>query len=119
MTDLHYRSECPVARILEVLGDKWTLLVVRDLMIFERRTFKQLCESNEGIPTNILSDRLKRLMEHGLADREQYQEHPPRYEYTLTDRGRSLRPILKNLADWGIEHLGGQPLPGSRKKDLA
>lgn len=115
MISEHYRSECAVCRTLEVLGDKWTLLVVRDLFLNERLSFKQLSESFEGIPTNTLSDRLHRLMDHGLVEREPYQDRPVRYEYMLTRKGRSLLPVLKTLAKWGEDHLGGTYDPDSAK----
>jgi DNA-binding HxlR family transcriptional regulator len=108
MTEHHHSSNCAVAKTLALLGDKWTLLVVRELMLKRGLTFKVLTENINGIRSNILSDRLKRLMEHGLLERHPYQERPPRYAYTLTKRGVSLRPILIALAVWGADHLGGE-----------
>lgn len=102
-----YRSPCPIARTLDVLGDKWTLVVMRDVLIFKRRTFADFSRSGEHIPTNILSDRLKRLVEFGMLEKKPYQENPTRYEYLPTEKGRSARPILKSLGEFGRTHLGG------------
>src|ERR1700752_3498096 len=84
-----YGQACPVAKAVEVVGDRWTLLLVRDMLSAPRR-FQDLQQSLPGIPPNILSDRLKLMDEHGLATRCFYSEHPPRAEYALTDRGRDL-----------------------------
>ena len=87
------RSPCPIANALDLLGDKWTLLVIRDLLFFGRRRFNELQSSPEGIPTNILSDRLRRLEEHGVLVKVPYQTRPPRHEYHLTPKGADLLPI--------------------------
>jgi DNA-binding HxlR family transcriptional regulator len=102
-----FRSTCSIARTLELVGDKWTLLVVRDLMWHGKQTFQALQDSAEHMPSNILSDRLKKLAEWGLVRREAYQQNPPRYEYKLTNEGRSLEPILLQIMAWGHSHLGG------------
>jgi DNA-binding HxlR family transcriptional regulator len=85
------------------MGDRWTLLIVRDLFKGKRR-FSEFLESGEGIKTNILTERLKRLEGAGLVDRVAYQNRPPRYEYRLTRTGRSLSPVLKSMYDWGRKH---------------
>jgi DNA-binding HxlR family transcriptional regulator len=97
------RSDCPVACTLDLIGDRWTLLIIRDLFQQKHR-FSQFLESGEGIKTNILSERLKRLEAAGLVERARYQEHPPRYEYHLTEAGRSLSPILEAMYSWGRQH---------------
>ena len=102
-----FRSRCSIARSLEILGDKWTLLVVRDLMWHGKHTFQGLQGSEERMPTNLLSQRLKRLMEWGVVDREAYQDRPVRYRYYLTSRGMALEPILLQIMGWGHVHLGG------------
>ncbi|HED12425.1 MAG TPA: transcriptional regulator [Gammaproteobacteria bacterium] len=105
MTDCK-RSRCPVACTLDLLGDKWTLLVVRDLLL-KRNTFKALQASPEHIPSNILADRLKRLEREGILQRELYQDRPPRYDYHLTQKGRNLGPVLHAMLDWGSTHVPG------------
>ncbi|WP_119421203.1 winged helix-turn-helix transcriptional regulator [Desertibaculum subflavum] len=102
-----FRSKCSIARTLDVLGDKWTLLIVRDLMWHGRHTFQALQDSAERIPTNILADRLRRLAEWGLVRRAQYQDRPPRFEYHLTEAGQALEPALIQIMRWGHEMLNG------------
>lgn len=104
------RSLCPVANALELLGDRWTLLVIRDLF-HEKHRYGEFLASPEHIPTNILAERLKRLERAGLIASLPYQEHPPRYEYHLTPRGLQLRPILDALAIWGLEQFPGTRRP--------
>jgi DNA-binding HxlR family transcriptional regulator len=99
-------SSCPVARAMEVLDGKWTVLVIRDLLIGTRR-FSQLRSSLSGISPKTLTDRLRMLEEHGLVRRSIYAEVPPRVEYDLTDRGRALEPVLAALATWS----NGSPPP--------
>lgn len=105
-SDKPMRSVCPVACALDLFGDKWTLLVVRDLLA-GKRTYGELAESPEGIPTNLLADRLKRLVEAGLLKKRAYQERPPRYEYRLTKSGEGLRQVLGSIAEWGLDTIPG------------
>jgi DNA-binding HxlR family transcriptional regulator len=100
------RSACAVANTLDVVGDKWSLLVVRD-MLRGRRTYGELLDSPEGIPTNILADRLKRLENAGIITRAAYQERPVRYAYTLTGKGAALGEVLGTFVQWGKKHIPG------------
>ena len=102
-----FRSTCSIARTLELVGDKWTLLVVRDLMWHGKHTFQALQDSAERVPSNILAERLKRLVEWGLVRREAYQQRPVRHTYHLTDQGKSLEPVLLQIMAWGHKRLGG------------
>ena len=104
------RSSCPVACALDLVGDKWTLLVVRDL-IRGRKTYGELAASPEGIPTNILADRLRRLEESGLIEAVPYQQRPVRYAYALTAKGRDLGRVLAAVARWGEKHVRGTKIP--------
>jgi DNA-binding HxlR family transcriptional regulator len=99
-----YGQSCPVAKALEVLGDRWTLLIVRDLLRGTRR-FQDLQAGLPGIAPNILSDRLKLMEVHGLVTRAFYSDHPPRAQYTLTERGQGLGVVVGALADWGTRHV--------------
>jgi DNA-binding HxlR family transcriptional regulator len=100
------RSPCPIAGSLDLIGDRWTLLVIRDLFWGKQR-YGEFLESPEGIPTNLLADRLQRLEEAGVVARAPYQQNPPRHAYTLTPKGKDLRRVLGTLADWGLRHLPG------------
>ena len=99
-----YDQACPVAKALEVLGDRWTLLMVRDLLRGARR-FQDFQTSLPGIAPTILSDRLKLMEEHGLIARRFYSDHPPRAEYFLTDKGQELGMVVGALAVWGTRHV--------------
>ena len=102
--EICHRSLCPVSCLLELIGDKWTLLVVRDLL-FDKHTFKDLQSSPEKIPTNILADRLKRLEHSGLVQRKLYQERPKRYAYYLTEKGQDLMPVMESMILWSNKHI--------------
>lgn len=105
------RSDCPIANALDLIGDKWTLLVIRDLLFLGNRRFGELLSSPEKIPTNLLSDRLRRLEECGLVVKVSYQERPPRYEYQLTEKGADLFPVLRALSQWANRHIPGTMVP--------
>ena len=101
---------CSIARSLEVIGDRWTLLIVRDAF-FGIRRFQDF-EEGLGIPKKVLAERLERLVDEGIFERRQYQERPPRHEYVLTDKGRGLWRVLAHLLMWGDQHYvaeGGPP----------
>ncbi len=98
-----YNQVCPIARTLDIVGDRWTMLIVRDLFMGKTR-FSQLLEGSPGPPSKLLSDRLKKLEEHGLIERVVYSQHPLRAEYHLTEEGRSLAPVLDAIARWGVDH---------------
>ncbi len=97
------RSGCPVSISLELLGDRWSLLIVRDLMVRGYRTFKEFQESGEGIASNVLTDRLCRLQEVGIVESEA-AEDARRMHYRLTERGIDLAPLLLDLLVWGARH---------------
>ena len=99
-----YGQRCPVAKTLDLVGDRWTLLLVRDLLGGTRR-FQDLEASLPGIAPNILSDRLKLMEEHRLVRRRFYSDHPPRAAYDLTDKGRELGTVVGALAAWGSRHV--------------
>jgi len=100
-----YRIEdCPVARALDVVGEKWSLLILRDLFRFGPLRFQAFEQNLPGIAPNTLSARLKSLEARGVVETRLYESHPPRYEYLLTDKGRALGPVVKALYDWGTAH---------------
>lgn len=100
------RSPCPIACTLDLLGDRWTLLVLRDLFLGRSR-FRDFLASPEGIPTNILTERLERLCANGLAERFAAEDGSGRPAYRLTQKGRSLGPLLRAARDWGLAQLEG------------
>jgi DNA-binding HxlR family transcriptional regulator len=100
------RSPCPIANTLDILGDKWTLLVIRDLFA-GKSTYSEFQSSPEHIPTNILANRLKRLADYGIIEKAPYQQRPVRYAYQLTVKGRSLAPVLKAISEWGTKNITG------------
>lgn len=107
MADHELRSECAIAATLDIVGDRWSLLVVRDLLFRDDLRYGDLAASTEAMPTNTLADRLRKLADAGIVEREQYSSRPPRYSYRLTDRGRALAPILDAMATWGTTYIAG------------
>ena len=107
-------QECSIARALEVVGERWTLLIVRDVFLGLRR-FDQLRESL-GIARNVLTDRLHKLVEAGILERVRYSERPERYEYRLTEKGRELNVALTGLRQWGDKYLSKTPPRALRRK---
>ena len=99
-----YGQRCPVAKTLEVVGDRWTLLVVRDLLGGARR-FHDLQAGLPGLAPNILSERLKLMEAYALVSRRFYSDHPPRAEYELTAKGKELGVVVGALAAWGSRHV--------------
>jgi len=104
------RSGCPIATTLDVAGDRWTLVIVRDLINGKRR-FSEFMESPERIATNVLTDRLERLERDGLVTRRAYQQKPQRFEYRLTEKGRDLHPVLQAMCRWANLHVPGTWVP--------
>ena len=98
-----YNQTCPIAKTLDIIGDRWTLLIVRDLFMGETR-FNQFLASSPGLPPRLLADRLKRLVGHGLVQRVIYSQHPLRAEYRLTEDGQTLAPIVEAIVQWGLDH---------------
>lgn len=95
------RSGCPINLALEVFGDRWSLLVLRDMIFAGKRTFNQLLESDEGIATNVLRDRLNSLVESGLLTKSDDPERRGRTRYALTERAIALVPVLVHMGHWG------------------
>jgi DNA-binding HxlR family transcriptional regulator len=98
------RSGCPVSISLEIFGDSWSLLVIRDLMVRGFRTFKEFEGSGEGIATNILADRLKKLVAAGIISTEADETDGRRVNYRLTEKGIGLAPVLLEMLIWGARH---------------
>ena len=101
--------DCSVASALDVVGEKWSLLVVRELFLRNRR-FSDIA-AKTGAPRDVLTVRLRRLEELGVIERQAYSERPPRYEYRLTESGKDLWPVIATLKHWGDKHVRGRQLP--------
>jgi len=104
------RSTCPISTTLDLVGDKWSLLIIRDLTIGKSR-YGEFLESPEGITTNILANRLKRLEAAGLIEKRPYQTRPIRHEYRLTEMGAKLLPVLQAMCRWANEFVDGTFVP--------
>ena len=111
------RSPCPVACTLDLVGDRWSLLLLRDLLGGPMR-YSDLLGAPEGIPTNILAERLKRLEVAGIINRIPYSTRPRRWEYELTARGRELGLVVGTIAAWGLRHIRGTRASPSVKEML-
>jgi DNA-binding HxlR family transcriptional regulator len=104
MARSYRQKHCPVAKTLDLIGERWTILILRDLFLQGPRRYQDFQESLAAAAPNTLSARLKDLEAHGLIERKLYSEHPPRLEYHLTEKGRSLGPVMKALREWGRKH---------------
>jgi len=118
------RSHCPISYTLEIVGDTWSLLIIRDIVFANKNTFNQFLQSDESIARNILSSRLKNLVEQGILQKRPHPSDRRKEIFTLTSSGMSLIPLILQVADWGIEHydkadhfpdlLGSPPYTTSR-----
>jgi len=99
-----HRSRCPVNLALEIFGDKWTLLIIRDIMFGQKKSFNELLHSDEKIATNILADRLSRLEKEGILSKTNDPDHQQKFIYRLTGKGIDLLPILVEIGNWSIRH---------------
>jgi DNA-binding HxlR family transcriptional regulator len=106
------RSSCPINASLEVLGDRWSLLIVRDMLFGGARTYKDFQASDESIATNVLADRLTKLQDAGIITSERNPEDGRSHIYRLTPKGIDLVPVLMELSAWGTRYEEGQPPRG-------
>ena len=102
-----FRSPCSISSTLEIIGDKWTLLIVRDALFKGFTSFTQFRNSSEKIASNILTDRLDKLVSNGILTKNKSLTNQLKYDYKLTDTGRNLEPILRALGKWGFESIEG------------
>lgn len=101
---IYRRSGCPVSFTLDLLGDKWTFLIIRDMIFMDKKYYREFLESQEGIATNILADRLKRLEGEGIVNRYKDSKKKTQYIYELTDKGLDLLPVLLQMIVWGSKY---------------
>lgn len=113
---LERRSHCPIACTLDLIGDRWTLLIIRDMLFFGKQRFEEFLESPEEISTNILTSRLKLLEQLGLVKKQPYSNHSRRMNYQLTEQGQSLLPVLKAMIDWGLDNIPETRIPQTHRE---
>ncbi len=101
------RSNCSIACSLDVLGDKWTLLIIRDALFLNKKSFNEFRYSPEKIASNILANRLEKLVENGIMKKSPNEANKLKYDYVLTEKGQQLKPIILALAEWGYENIEG------------
>jgi len=99
-----YDNKCPVGRTLNVIGDRWSVMLLRDLLLNPARRFQDFLDAHDGLSPNTLSSRLKWLEHSGVLERRFYEEHPPRAEYRLTKKGRELGPVVLAMKKWGDKY---------------
>lgn len=116
--DVGARSLCPIATTLDIVGDRWTLVILRDLMTGKTR-YSQLLESPERITTNILASRLEAMQVAGLIEKKPYQQRPLRHDYHLTAMGWSLHPVLLAICDWANGQFSDCWVAPQQFRDLA
>jgi|MDTB01.1.fsa_nt_gb DNA-binding HxlR family transcriptional regulator len=115
MTQGCARSRCPIANTLDIIGDKWTLLIIRDMLLLGAGQYQDFLRAPEKISTNILADRLKKLEAAGLIDKAVYQTNPVRHMYSLSAKGEALRPIILEMVKWGGAYVDGAFAPSAEK----
>jgi DNA-binding HxlR family transcriptional regulator len=104
------RSRCPISTALEGIGDRWTLVIVRDMVMGKKR-FVEFLASPERITTNVLTDRLALMEQLGVVQKKPYEKRPLRFEYTLTPKGMGLLPVLQEMCRWANRHIPGTWIP--------
>jgi DNA-binding HxlR family transcriptional regulator len=104
MAKSYHIEDCPVARTLDIIGERWTILLLRELLLRGPQRFQDFQTAFPGVAPNTLSTRLKEMESNGIVQRQLYNERPPRLEYVLTDKGWSLGPVVKAMRDWGDQH---------------
>ena len=109
---------CSIACTLDIIGDRWTILILRDLFVHPTRRFQDFEASLPGLTPSVLSARIKELTAHGILLSRLYADHPPRPEYLLTRKGRALNPVLIALKAWGEQYASSSPGAASLESDL-
>lgn len=103
------RSNCPISCALDIIGDRWTLLIIRDMMLHKKQNYQDFLVSEEKISTNILADRLKRLTKSGIIQKELDTNNKKKFNYSLTPMGLDLMPVLVSIATWSSKHIINSP----------
>lgn len=114
-TCMNRRSDCPISCTLDLIGDKWTLVVLRDLLFFDKTKFEELLASPENISSSVLTDRLHKLEKACLIEKAPYSTHRLRMSYTPTERGRTLTPVLNEIVKWGRKNVEDTVIHSAKK----
>ena len=112
------RSECPVVFALDLFGDRWTLLIIRDMVFSGRTTYGDFLNAGEGISTNILADRLKRLEDEGIVTKHRDPDHGAKYRYRMTKKGLDLVPVMVEMIRWSAVHQPDTPVSRAFRRRL-
>ena len=112
------RSACPVVFALDLFGDRWTLLIVRDMILKGSSSYGEFLEAGEGISTNLLAERLRRLEEHGIVTKARDPDHGAKFRYALTKRGIDLAPVLVEMIRWSAKHDAHSPVSKALRRRL-
>jgi DNA-binding HxlR family transcriptional regulator len=114
----NYRSRCPINLTVEVIGDKWSLIIIRGIMFDDKRHFRELLNSEEKIASNILTDRLNMLEREGIISKSQDPDHKQKYIYSLTAAGIDLLPLMVEIGAWSLKHRDVDPAKGEHAEML-
>ena len=107
LEEINSRSKCSISCTLDIIGDKWSLLIIRDAIILKKKSFNEFRNSAEKIASNILTNRMEKLVRYGIMSKTQNPDNKLKFDYLLTDKGKKLEPILMALAEWGYNHIEG------------
>ena len=105
--NINARSKCSISGSLDIVGDKWSLLIIRDAIFLNKKSFNEFRNSAEKIASNILANRMEKLVKYGIMSKSQNPDNKLKFDYLLTDKGRALQPVIEALGDWGYQHIDG------------
>ena len=105
--NINARSKCSISGTLDIVGDKWSLLIIRDALYLKKKSFNEFRNSAEKIASNILASRMEKLVKYGIMSKTQNPDNKLKFDYILTDKGRDLEPVLEAIGAWGYNHIGG------------
>ena len=105
--NINARSKCSISCTLDIVGDKWSLLIIRDALFLKKTSFNEFRNSAEKIASNILTNRMEKLVKYGIMNKTQNPDNKLKFDYLLTEKGQNLKPIILALGKWGINYIGG------------
>ena len=105
--NINARSKCSISCTLDLIGDKWSLLIIRDALFLNKQSFNEFRNSAEKIASNILTNRMEKLVKYGIMNKTRNADNKLKFDYLLTDKGMKLKPIIEALGEWGFNHIDG------------